>query len=626
MEKMDGYSFNVLEDNLNKMKRLFPEVFTEGKIDFDKLQEILGEYIEDREEKYNFTWNGKSKAIRLAQTPSTGTLRPVKDESKDWDTTQNLYIEGDNLEVLKLLQKTYHGRIKMIYIDPPYNTGKDFVYKDDYKDNLKNYLKITGQTDDEGKKVGTNSEVSGRYHTDWLNMMYPRLRLARNLLCDDGVIFISIDDNEAHNLRKICDEIFGEDNFVGTVTWEKRTKAQNTVDAKNMFQSKTEYIFLYKKNTYKIRFNLESSGSKEYNEVDDKGEFRFKVVEEMSAIGMRGRETMVYPILGVMPGKDKQWKIGLETINSFIDRDDILIIDGRPTLKIRPTDEDSKSYFPFWSHFFEKDAYGTAEVGKSELTNILNTPHHNFETVKPTKLIKKLAFHVQDMSTINTNRPFIILDFFAGSSTTAHAVMQLNAEDGGNRKFIMVQLPEKTDEKSEAYKAGYKTITKIGKERIRKAGEKIKEDFKDNDGIEDLDVGFKTFRLDSSNIKEWNPNFDNLVITLEDMVDNFVPERSEEDLLYEIMIKYGIDITVPIEEHIVDNKKIYSIGMGILLVCLSNEIGLDIVSGIKELLEIVNPEKKPRVVFKDNGFEDDATKTNVLLMLKKHGIEEVVSI
>lgn len=621
MEKMKGESLNILRDNLNKMKQLFPELFIEDKIDFEKLEQILGNYIDDRNERYSFNWNGKRKSIRISQTPSMGTLRPAKEDGKNWDTTENLYIEGDNLEVLKLFQKTYHNKIKMIYIDPPYNTGKDFVYKDDYKDNIKNYLDYTGQTDEEGKKMGTNTETIGRYHTNWLNMMYPRLRLARNLLTDDGVIFISIDDNELHNLRKICDEVFGEDNFVGTITWEKRTKAQNTIDSRDMFQSKTEYIILYKKSISKIRFELEVSGTKEYDNHDEKGYFRYKAVEEMSSLGMRGRKTMIYPILGIMPGKDKQWKIGIDTINYFLERNDLELVNGWPYLKIRACDEDIKSYFPFWSHFFDKDTYGTAETGKSELSSILDTNYHNFETVKPTQLISKLVFHMKDMINNETNKSFIILDFFAGSSTTAHAVMQLNAEDGGNRKFIMIQLPEPTDEKSEAYKAGYKNIAEIGKERIRRAGEKILEENKDKEGVENLDIGFKVFKLDKSNIKEWNPDYDNLQATLEDMVDNFVPGRTEEDVLYEIILKYGIDLTLPIEEHLIEGKKVFNVGMGALFVCLDNNITLDVVEGIGKLKEKLEPEIT-RVVFKDNGFKDDSVKTNAVLILQRYGINE----
>jgi adenine-specific DNA-methyltransferase len=626
MEKVTGKTVNIVEENISKLKEIFPEIFNEDKVDLEKLGELLGDYKENNSERYNFTWPGKSKAVRIAQTPSTGTLRPCKKESKNWEDTENLYIEGDNLEVLKLLQKSYNGKVKMIYIDPPYNTGNDFVYKDDFKDNVENYLAVSGQKDSEGYRVTTNTEANGRYHSNWLNMMYPRLKLARNLLKDDGVIFISIDDNEVENLKKISNEIFGEDNFVGTITWEKRTKAQNTIDARDMFQSKTEYIIIYKKSISKIRFNLETAGTKEYDERDKKGEFRYKIVEEMSSLGIRGRTTMIYPILGIMPGVHKQWKVGIETVTKFIEREDLVLIDNRPYFKIRPLDEDAQKYFPFWSHFFDKDTYGVAEVGKSELSEILGTKAHDFETVKPISLIKKLIFHVKDMINKKSIENDIILDFFSGSSTTAHSVMQLNAEDRGNRRFIMVQIPEVKDKKSEAYKAGYKNICEIGKERIRRAGEKIKEENKSKEGIEDLDIGFKVFKLDSSNINKWDSNFNkDLETNLLSSIENIKKDRTEEDVLYEILLKYGIDLNMPIDEELIKGKKVFSIGFGAILACLDDEITLDVVEGIGKLKEKLQPETC-RVVFMDNGFDTDSVKTNAIQILKRYDIEDVKSI
>ena len=607
MEKMDGKSLDLVKTNIEALKQLFPEVVTEGKIDFEKLKILLGENIEKRNERYEFTWHGKTQAMKLAQTPSTGTLRPDKESSKNWDTTQNLYIEGDNLEVLKLLQKSYFGKIKMIYIDPPYNTGKDFVYKDDFRDNIKNYKEMTKQT------TKANTETNGRYHTDWLNMMYPRLKLARNLLKDDGIIFISIDDNEHSNLKKICDEIFGETNFIGTITWEKRTKAQNTEDAKDMFQSKTEYILLYKKNQNKIRFNLEVKYSKDYPEKDEKGSFRYYKIEQMSSLGMRGRDTMIYPILGVLPDENKQWKLGRDTIDKYQKRGDLLLLEGRPCIKIRPKDEDAKGYFPFWSHFFDKDSYGTAESGKTELSNLLETQKHGFETVKPLALIKKLLFHQKN------SEDEIILDFFSGSSTTAHAVMQLNAEDGGNRKFIMVQFPELIDENSDAYKAGFKTICEIGKERIRRAGEKIVHET----GKTDLDIGFKVFKLDSSNVKPWDPDFENFEKDLVEQLNNIKEDRTKEDLLYEILLKIGLPLTTPMEEIHVNGKTIYNVGFGSVLLCLENEIDLDIVH---EMMKHKSEYMPPKVVFKESGFVNDSVKTNAIQTLKKNGITDVRSV
>lgn len=607
MEKLDGKSLDLTKENINALKQLFPEVVTEGKLDFDKLKLVLGEEIESNKEKYEFTWHGKARSLKLAQTPSTGTLRPDKESSKNWDSTENLYIEGDNLEVLKLLQKPYFGKVKLIYIDPPYNTGKDFVYKDDFHDNIKNYKEITGQT------TKSNSEISGRFHTDWLNMIYPRIKLARNLLSDDGIISISIDDNEHSNLKKLCDEIFGEMNFVGTITWEKRTKAQNTEDAKDMFQSKTEYILLYKKLQSKIRFNLEVKYSKEYPENDEKGSYRIYKIEQMSSLGMRGRNTMIYPILDVLPDENKQWKLGKDTIETYQTRGDLFLLDGKPCIKIRPQDEDVKGYFPFWSHFFDKDSYGTAETGKAELSSLLETKKHGFETVKPLALIKKLLFHHKN------SENDIVLDFFSGSSTTAHAVMQLNAEDGGKRKFIMVQLPELIDEGSDAYQAGYRNICEIGKERIRRAGDKIVAET----GKPDLDIGFKVFKLDSSNIKLWDPETANLEQNLFDLQDNIKEDRTKEDLLFEILLKIGVPLTTPIEEVSVNGKIIYNVGFGSVLLCLEDEIDLETVHA---LIKLKPDDFDTKVIFKETGFLNDSVKTNAIQTLKKNGITDVRSV
>ncbi|WP_317724086.1 site-specific DNA-methyltransferase [Clostridium tetani] len=611
---MDGYSLNIVKENVTKLKEIFPEVFCEDKVDFERLQEVLGEYIEDKEERYRFEWHGKSKAIRIAQTPSRGTLRPCKDkeESKNWDTTENLYIEGDNLEVLKLLQKSYQNKIKMIYIDPPYNTGNDFVYKDDYKDNLKNYLEITGQVDEEGNKTSTNSESGGRYHTNWLNMMYPRLRLARNLLKDDGIIFISIANQEIDNLKKVCNEIFGDINCLGIIDWESKTKCQNTKTAKYQLQNKQEYILVYKKSSLRYEFSLKVTEHREYPDIDENGqEYRLEQIGEMSSSGIRGRNSMIFSIDGIYPKEGNQWKYGIDTINKFRERGDLLIKNGKAYFRIRKFDEEDKME-PFWS-FISKEI-GTAETSKAELKTIIG--EHGFETIKPVDLINKLIFHA-----CFNYKNSIIMDFFSGSSTTAHATMKLNAEDNGNRKFIMVQLPEPTDEKSEAFKAGYKNICEIGKERIRRAGDKIVEENKDKEGIEDLDTGFKVFKLDSSNIKPWNPDYNNIELTFDDIVDNFVEGRTEEDVVYEIMLKYGIDLTYPIEVREISGKKVFSVGFGALIICLDNEITLDVVNSIVDLKNELNPETT-RIVFKDNGFKTDSVKTNAIEILKRNNINE----
>ena len=619
MTKLDGKTPDLAVENIEQLRQIFPDVFEEGKIDFDKFKQVLGEYVDDEKERYNFTWNGKGKALRLAQTPTTGTLRPCPEEgeSKNWDDTQNLYIEGDNLEVLKLLQKSYHGKIKMIYIDPPYNTGGDFVYPDDFSNSIENYKRITGQVDDEGKQLGTNSEFNGRYHTDWLNMMYPRLRTARNILANDGVIFVSADDHEIDSLKKICGEIFGENNFVGSIAWESKTKSQNTIDAFNKLQPKVEYILLYTKRD-KRRFYLSVIGEKDYPEADDRGTYRWHKLEPMNASGVRGRETMIYAIQGVFPPEGKQWQVGELFVRSLERKGDVTIKDGTPYVKMRPDMERSEITEPFWG-FYSKEV-GTAESAKKELKAILK--EHGFETVKPVNLIKSLIFH-------STDATDTILDFFSGSATTAHAVMQLNAEDSGNRKFIMVQLPEPCAEGTEAAKAKFKNICEIGKERIRRAGEKIKTEIEEQNaqlriGEEPRkvpDIGFKVFKLDSSNLKQWQPDYDDLETTLFDSISNYVEGRSELDVVYEIMLKMGMELTWPLETHTIGGKNVYEIGMGALMICLDDHITTEVAEGMVALYKDLAPETW-RVVFKDNGFADDSAKVNIKEILKTAGLEE----
>lgn len=413
-----------------------------------------------------------------------------------------MLIEGENLEVLRVLQKSYYGKVKMIYIDPPYNTGNDsFVYPDDYSETLDDYQKRTGEKNADGylnkqslwKK---NNKESGQYHSAWLSMMYPRLYLARNLLRDDGVIFISIDDNEAANLKLLCDEVFGAENFVGNVAWESKTKSQNTKTSYNKLQPKIEYGWLYKKNTCN-RFKLKTIGQKEYPENDDCGAFRFHRIEVMDAGGIRGRESMVFPILDVSPPRGKQWQIGQELVSEFLERGDLLLIDGNPTLKMREYDERNEVTDPFWG-FVSKDL-GTAESAKKELTDILGGKH-GFDTVKPVELVKKFIFH-------STDENSIILDFFAGSGTTMQAVMELNLEDGGNRQCICVQMPEVLDEASEAYKAGYRTIADITRARIDKVIDKLKTDCSENPAEKfadkTTDLACVHFALAPSNFKQW---------------------------------------------------------------------------------------------------------------------------
>ncbi|WP_314795741.1 site-specific DNA-methyltransferase [uncultured Selenomonas sp.] len=612
MKKLAGESLNIMEENLAAMQQLFPEAFEEGKIDFDVLRQLLGDYVDDEEERYSFRWNGKGKTLRLSQTPSTGTLRPCKEESKDWNTTENLYIEGDNLEVLKLLQKSYHGKVKMIYIDPPYNTGKDFVYKDDFRDNVANYKRITGQVDDEGRSTGTNSESNGRFHTDWLNMMYPRLRLARNLLSDDGVIFISIDDNEQDNAIKLCHEIFGENNHLGCLTWIKKTKPINSGDAKYQLQSKVEYVHVYCKGknastTYK--FVLASKGKRTYDFPTEKGFCRLKDIED-SDYGMKARNTMKFPILGMIPAEGKRWKIGLEESNRLLANDRIRMIDGKIKVLVYPEDEAGDILEPFWSWL--DDRVGTAENGKKELNEILEK-NIGFDTVKPKDLIVEILKHV--------GNDVIVLDFFSGSATTAHAVMQLNAEDGGNRRFILVQLPETTPVDSEAHKAGYENICEIGKERICRAGEKVKAECEDAERAASLDIGFKVFKLDSSNLQKWQPQPEDLFASLQESMDNFLPGRTELDVVYEIALKLGLDLSYEVEEREVDGQTVYIIGAGALMICLASPISMETAEALLKLHEEYAPETW-QVVFRDTGFLSDQEKTNIKETLKSAGLDE----
>lgn len=634
--KLDGKTPDIAEENIAKLKEIFPDVFCEGKVDFEKLQQVLGNYIEDEDERYNFSWNGKGRSLRLAQSPSMGTLRPCKEESKDWDTTENLYVEGDNLEVLKLLQKSYHGKIKMIYIDPPYNTGHDFVYPDDYTDNMQNYLELTGQVDSEGKKITTNPDTNGRYHTDWLNMMYPRLRLARNLLADDGVIFISIDDNEQANLKKLCDEVFGESNFV--CNFVRKNKTGSAHDSRKI-AIEFDYILCYAKKIINSNINQEIVDT----ENDDKYRFADENVNERGKYYLRDldykgsySEKMDYPITmpdgsavysGDMFGKPNTWRWSKEKFEWGLKNNYIVFkkISDKWKVYIKQyqyVDNNGDLYtrtIPYRALIEFLNGQGTADFNGIMETNVFSYP-------KSVGLILHLL-------KIASKTDSIILDFFSGSATTAHAVMQLNAEDGGNRKFICVQLPEPTDEKSEAYKAGYKNICEAGKERIRRAGEKInaeiiesnKQIALDEQEKKLVDVGFKVFKLDTSNIKKWNPDFDDLEDSFVDSINNLVDGRSELDLVYEIMLKYGLDLTYPVEELSYGDKKIYSIAFGMLVICVAEGVSKDVADFIVEYKKQNNIEEM-RTVFKDGCFKDDSTQMSIKETLKSAEIDSFITI
>lgn len=628
----EAKSLDITSQNIEQLKQLFPDVFSEGKIDFEALKAVLGAEIDDSEERYNFTWNGKTKARQIAQTPSTGTLRPCKEESVNWDTTGNLFIEGDNLEVLKLLQKPYHKKVKMIYIDPPYNTGNDFVYKDNFRDNVKNYLEITGQVDSDGNKLSTNSDSSGRFHSDWLNMMYPRLKLARNLLKDDGVIFVSIDDNESLNLRNIMNEIFGETNFIADVCVVNNLKGRN--DRKNIAIA-NERLIIYKKSDLFEEYGLDIPDDKikDYRLADGFGKYRLIELRKRGGADTREeRPNMYYPFY-IDP---KTSEVSLEQTESH----NIIVyptksnnVDGRwrwgkSTASMRLENliakevRDSGKY-----NIYEKDYLEQAgEIKRIKPKSVMFGTHYStdgatkkyralmpdvdFDNPKPVEFLEDLVVY-----SCPPNSNEICMDFFSGSGTLAHAVMSRNLKDNGNRKFIAVQLPEIiSDDHPE-----YKKISDITRKRIVRAGRIISSE------NSDIDVGFKYYSLAETNLRPWEADFDNLEQVLQQATNSIKNGRSSEDVLYEIFLKYGYDLTTSVETETINGKTVYVVGAGALIVCLDDEISTETVEGIAKLNAKLDPETT-QVVFKDEGFADDRVKTNAIQILKQAGIEDVKSI
>lgn len=625
-------SKNLIQENIEQLKKLFPEIVTEDKIDFKSLQQILGEEVEDEEEYYRFTWAGKSQARREAHKPSTGTLRPCKEESLDWDTTQNLYIEGDNLEVLKLLQKSYAGKIKMIYIDPPYNTGKDkeFIYNDDYRDNLRNYQLKTGQIDSEGNINSTNSDKDGRLHSNWLNMIYPRLRLARNLLKDDGILLVSIDNHEFVNLKKVLDEIFGENNFVTIFKWNK-TSTPPSLSKK--VRHKYEFVLCYEKNysnedyrdgvseggdmpllnegnsirlltipKEKVIFNFDGLFHKgKYDRVTLENDILIKNGESNKDIEISG------PFKWTQENLNNEILLGTEFIIKSIKFAVRYIKQGERYKK--PSDIISK----------KECGVGTNEDAGKELKELFGENIMSFP--KPTSLtqffINMIEFEDE-----------IFMDFFAGSSSSACAVINQNLKDKKRRRFIQVQFPEEVELNSKSNHQ-FNTISDIGKERIRRLVGKIKKE-KSNESS-GVDLGFKVLKLDSSNIKAWDGLVNNEIGSQYDIVsqikafeENIKEDRTDEDILYEILLKYGLDLTLTIEERDIHGRKVFNVGMGSLFICLGDDITSKVAEGIGEWKEECDPEVC-RVIFKDNGFTD-VEKTNSVQILKRFGINEVRSI
>jgi len=669
--KLDGMSMDLERANLEKLAAVFPEVMVEVRLDFDKLCDLLGKYEVRDFEKYKFEWKGKSECLQLAQRRSTGTLRPVPGESVDFDTTQNLYIEGDNLEVLKLLQTAYYRRVKMIYIDPPYNTGNDFVYADDYADPLARYREVTQQT------TKSNPESMGRFHTNWLNMMYPRLRLAANLLRDDGVIFISIDDNEVHNLRKLCDEVFGEENFVGQLVWER---AYSPVNLKKHFSPNHDFVLCYAKRFEQLVCNgltRSDDANDRYKNPDNdsRGVWKSADLSVGPAVAEKVYEITTPTGRKVLPPDGRCWVYTKERFEE-------MLADNR--IWFGETGNNVPSVKKFLSEvkntITPMTIWKYTEVGHSQdaakgLKALFDGSDY-FDYPKPVGLIKRML----ELYT-NSDTNDIILDFFSGSATTAHAVMQLNAEDGGNRRFIMVQLPEMTDEKSEAYKAGYHNICEIGKERIRRAGAKLKKMLRENGsdmkrmrehqfvmqdvtirnpedtsddpnvivggktyknaiaknplaywvpGDEDeineklaqaLDTGFRVFKLDSSSLTEWDSshvreeNLHTLYDRLNGMVESVKHDRTDLDVVYEVMLKLGVPLSAAVEPVEIRGKTCYSIGEDTkLLVCLAANI-------TAEDVEAMAARAPAKLILAESGLADDSAVSNAHYILRDRGIE-----
>ncbi len=570
MDKLKMQTTNIVDENIKRIGELFPNCLTErlneeGKpevaIDFDQLrQELSKDIVEGPEERYQFTWPDKRNAIRLANAPTTDTLRPCREESVDFDTTQNLYIEGDNLQVLKLLRENYLGKVKMIYIDPPYNTGNDFVYNDDFSQTTGEYMHNSGQEDEEGNRLVANTESNGRFHTDWLNMIYPRLKVAKDLLCEDGVIFISIDDNEEENLRKICNEIYGEHNFLADIVWKHTQQSKN--DELHFSRQYNHTLCFCKKidNLHRFYFLRTEEDNKNYSNPDNdpKGMWRSGDVRSPNY-----RKTLCFDIIApngnIIKAPDNGWRWSEESIKEKIGSGEIIFKKDYSGIirKIYLCDQEGRTPENLW----EGVRFGTTRTAAAVIKSLFDNKQV-FDTPKPHELIMR-------MMEIATVEDSTVLDFFSGSATTAHAVIQLNSEDGGKRKFIMVQLPEATDEKSEAFKAGYKNICEIGKERIRRAGKKIKEESPLT--TQDLDTGFRVLKLDSSNMQDvyYTPSEFNEQKLFD---DNIKPDRTEEDLLFQTMIDLGIELSAKIEKRSIAGKTVWSVSDGYLMACFDEEV------------------------------------------------------
>ena len=632
MDKMKMQSKDRTQENFEKLAALFPNAVTETitgydedgnaiierAIDKDVLQqEISAVVVEGRDERYQFTWPDKKKSILAANAPIRKTLRPCREESVDFDNTENLYIEGDNLDVLKLLQETYLGKVKMIYIDPPYNTGHDFVYNDDFKESTDEYIENSGQLDEEGNRLFQNTESNGRFHTDWLNMLYPRLKIARDLLSDDGVIFISIDDNEHDNVKKICDEVFGTCNFVADLTVVNNLKGRN--DKKYIARANDRVIMFVKSQDFSEHgLDLGEAVLKEYTQQDEQGKYRLLELRKRGGPDTRKeRPNMYYPFYVHEPngevslekddyyteealpvksnGIDGRWRWGRDTALKNIS----LLYGKRVGKKYNiyekdylESDEGARRIRP--KSVLSGAAYST-DVATKEYRALMN--NIEFSNPKPTAFLTDIITYAT-----NPHENAIIFDFFSGSSTTAHAVVNCNSQDDGNRKFIMVQLPEPCDEKSEAYKAGYKNICEIGKERIRRAGKKIKEDNPLN--TQNLDIGFRVLKLDSTNMKDvyYNPH-DVQMSILDNLESNIKEDRTPEDLLFQVMLDLGVLLSSKIEESMIAGKKVFNVANNFLIACFDEDVSDETITAVAKL-------RPAYFVMRDSSMQNDSVATN----------------
>jgi len=634
MQKITGdapeaRSADLVAENVERLKSLFPEVFTEGKIDFHVLKQLLGGAVEEQEEKYGLNWHGKRKARQLALTPSTGTLRPCPEESIDWDTTKNLMIEGDNLEVLKLLQKSYAGKVKLIYIDPPYNTGKDFVYKDNYRDNIRNYLELTGQVDGENRRLSSNTEPSGRFHTDWLNMMYPRLKVARNLLRSDGVLFITIDDHEVAGLRSLCDEVFGEENFLGILIWQHSVQSKGY---NNKFSVHHNFILCYRKGDEFTFGSLERTEkhNRNYSNPDNDPNGPWRPGDVRNALY---RPNLMYEIITpsgqTITPPPNGWRWSQETLQSKIRSGEIIF-----------SDDETRIIRKIYLHNLEGRTPETILFGKDVGTtrDAASKIKQHFDGSKPFDTPKPLGLLCHLIKLSGAMDEDVVLDFFAGSGTTGESVWLHNWSTEHLLRWILVQIPETLNSNNKDQKTASEFCQKLGKphniaeltkERLRRAAAKLK----DENPMFSGDLGFRVFKLDTSNIRAWNPSDDNLEQALQDSVDHLKSHRTQVDILYELLLKLGLDLCVPIETRMIAGKSVHAVGAGRLMACLDERITGEevetLANGIAEWQAGLAPGTRAddtTVIFRDSAFADDVAKTNLTAILQQRGLGNVRSI